>query len=509
MRHRWAQPESCAAGRFTLVINTLHSRTNLVKYRCKDFGLIKCRGNIPGGGVKVNILLVGATGLVGQELGRRLTREGHQLWVLTRDVARAREQLSFPFTGIVWREGLISEPQALGSIEAVCYLAGESVAEGRWNAEQKARILNSRVAGLEEVLRQVTAYAPQLKTVVSASAIGYYGDRSEQWCREADAPGVGFLSEVCEKWEKALFEASAPGVRKVALRIGMVLSDQGGALPIITAPLRFGPGAYLGRGQQWVSWIHLDDLVEMFLLALQNTTIEGSYNAVAPQPERHREFMKQIAATLGSAVLFAVPDSVVKLMFGEKAALFLQSQRVSCEKIQGAGFAFKYADLSSALKSLLLPLKDADKTLTCYTYIPRSRAEVFTFFCDEKNLEVLTPDFLNFEVLGKSTEVIQGGTFIDYRLRLYGIPVGWKTEISKWSPGEAFIDEQVRGPYKKWHHEHSFSDLGEGTLMRDRVEIKLPYGWLGRVMLSWKIFGDVNRIFAYRQKKILQLFGRP
>jgi uncharacterized protein len=140
-------------------------------------------------------------------------------------------------------------------------------------------------------------------------------------------------------------------------------------------------------------------------------------------------------------------------------------------------------------------------------WVPRSPSDVWSFFCDEKNLEVLTPDFLHFEVKRKSTPEIGDGTLIDYTLKLNGIPFGWRTRIEDWEPGKKFVDTQLRGPYAYWHHTHEFVPMAGGTLIRDRVRYKVPFGWLGAMISGWKVHKDVASIFDFRRKKIAELFS--
>jgi ligand-binding SRPBCC domain-containing protein len=194
---------------------------------------------------------------------------------------------------------------------------------------------------------------------------------------------------------------------------------------------------------------------------------------------------------------------------GEMSALVVQGQRVSSEKIVKHGFKFKYEHLEKALADICLPLLSGQKEFFSEVWIPQKVNQVFPFFSDEKNLEKLTPSSLNFQVLKKSTERMQAGTLIDYKLRVHGFPLRWRTLIESWSPDKSFVDTQLKGPYKQWHHTHEFNEIYGGTLMRDRVKYQLPFGFLGNVFLADFIKSDIEKIFSYRKKIIAQLFGQP
>ncbi len=188
------------------------------------------------------------------------------------------------------------------------------------------------------------------------------------------------------------------------------------------------------------------------------------------------------------------------------ADIVLNSQKVDCVKLESFGFQFRYPKLQAAFEEITAPLQNGEQEFFSEQWLPLSPKEIFPYFSDEKNLEELTPEFLNFKVLKKSTPEIQKGTLIDYQLSLHGVPMKWRTLIAEWEPDSRFVDTQLKGPYKKWHHTHEFVKLGKGTLLRDRVIYSLPGGTIGQWLAGWKVGKDVQKIFNYRRAAILRQF---
>lgn len=452
----------------------------------------------------MKILVTGATGFVGTALIRKLLIEGHEVLITSRNPERARQSVPFPLSGVVAWDPVAGEPALsdLAGVEAVIHLAGESVAE-RWSAERKKAIQESRQLGTRHLMAALRKMPVPPKVVLSASAIGFYGDRGEEVLTETSAPGKGFLPGVCVDWEKELFDGAPATTRTAALRVGIVLGRGGGALQRLIPIFQNGAGGPVGSGKQWMSWIHLEDLVSLFVFALGEERVRGVMNAAGPSPVRNDEFSRELGRAMGKSAWVPAPAFAVRLAFGEMAAIVLSSQKVLPGRAQTLGFGFRFPDLAAALADLSV----ADEVLEVDQYLPRPVQEVWPFFCEAKNLEELTPPFLNFEVLGMSTPEVREGTLIDYRLKLHGIPLGWTSRIEEWQPGSRFVDTQVKGPYSLWHHTHTFHVMGKGTLMRDRVRYRVPAGALGRLAGGWKVGRDVGAIFAYRRRKVTERFG--
>lgn len=440
----------------------------------------------------MKILLTGATGLIGKELGKKLVEKGHTIAVVTRDVASARATLPYPADFYEWKSPKDEFPRAaLADVEAVIHLAGENIGEGRWTEERKRRILESRVLGTRAVV-QAIATAPTVHHFIGASAIGIY---------EKD-----FLKEVCRKWEAETVPLKSLGVRVVNLRTGVVLSRYGGALEKMLPVFMSNLGAPLGSGKQAMSWIHIEDIARLYVHCLENESVTGPIDGVAPNCVSNKEFSRELALALGKwFMVIPVPGLLLKLLLGEMSTLVLDGAYVTAEKAQASGFNWTYPDLKSALANLCGPFRTGDTELLAEQWVPKQREEIFPFFCDETNLERLTPGFLNFHVVKKSTPTIQDGTLIDYKLRVRGLPMRWRSRIEDWRPFERFVDTQLKGPYSKWHHTHEFIPFAGGTLMRDRVRYKVPLGSLGQLIMGPLIKSDVTSIFTFRRKAIRDL----
>ncbi len=279
----------------------------------------------------MKILVSGSRGFVGSALVPFLTALGHQVTRLVR-----------PY-----------DPAVLDGVEAVVHLAGENVI-GRWTPEKKAQIRDSRVNGTRVLAESLARLARPPRAMVCASAVGYYGDRGEERLQEDSPAGSGFLADVCREWETATRPAVQQGIRVVNLRLGMVLSPHGGALAKMLPPFRLGLGGCLGSGRQYLSWIALDDLVEVIAFALTAPNLRGPVNAVAPTPVTNREFTKTLGRILGRPTLCPVPAFAARLVFGEMAQeLLLASARVIPAALLASGFAFRHPDLDGALRHLM------------------------------------------------------------------------------------------------------------------------------------------------------------
>lgn len=297
----------------------------------------------------MRVLVSGTNGLVGMALVPTLTRSGHTVVRLVRTTPQPGQ------TDVPWdpTTGRIGTP-ALEHLDAVVHLAGENIATGRWNAAKKARIRDSRVHGTRLLCDALAQLVHPPKVLISASAIGYYGDRGAQMLRETSTPGSGFLAEVCQAWEAATAPAVARGIRVVHLRLGMILSTVGGALATMLRPFRFGLGGVVGSGQQYISWITLQDVVDVIQHGLTTDTLHGPVNAVAPEAVTNATFTHTLGAVLRRPTRFPLPAFVARALFGEMAdALLLSSLRVVPAQLQASGYPFTHPDLAMALRALL------------------------------------------------------------------------------------------------------------------------------------------------------------
>jgi uncharacterized protein (TIGR01777 family) len=297
----------------------------------------------------MNITITGASGFLGTKLLHRLLRDGHTLHVLGR---KRKSDLPAEVKFSAWdamRED--PPPESIGEADAVIHLAGEPVAQ-RWSNEVKRRIRESRSLGTRRLVAAIGKLSGRPRVLVSASASGYYGDRGEEVLTESSAPGNGFLAEICTEWEREARAAENAGVRVASVRIGLVLGKEGGALKQMLTPFRLGVGGRLGSGRQWMPWIHVDDLIEMFVLAMERD-VSGPMNGAAPNPVRNLEFTAALARAIHRPAIIPVPRFALDLLFGEMAQIVFASQRMVPKAAEAAGFRFRFAELGSALADLL------------------------------------------------------------------------------------------------------------------------------------------------------------
>jgi len=304
----------------------------------------------------MRIVVTGGTGFIGRPLCQRLVELGHAVTVLTRDPAAARTRLAPPVSVIGWQgsRGATGELMtALGNAEVVINLAGAPIAQGRWTEQTKDRLRRSREGTTSALVAALAQLRARPVLLISASAIGYYGPRQDEPLREDAPSGAGFLASLCREWEAAARAAERLGVRVVLPRIGVVLGKNGGALARMLPVFGLGLGGPLGNGTQWLSWIHLDDLIEL-LLFLLDQAVGGPVNATAPHPVTNEEFSRVLGQTLERPVWLRTPAFVLKLLLGQMAEeLLLTGQRVLPARAEAMGFRFRYPTLSEALHAIL------------------------------------------------------------------------------------------------------------------------------------------------------------
>jgi uncharacterized protein (TIGR01777 family) len=289
----------------------------------------------------MKIAVTGSTGLVGSALVSSLLGAGHNVVQLKRPTDWDPEKRTI-------------NASVLSGADAIVHLAGESIASGRWTAARKKQILDSRVTGTRLIAETISRMDRLPQVIVSASAIGYYGNRGDEVLREESPPGTGFLSEVCKAWEAGTDAASRKGVRVVHLRSGLILSAKGGAMSKMLVPFRLGVGGRIGSGKQYWSWITLDDVCSAIIHCIQATGLHGAVNIVSPSPSRNSEFTRVLGRVLHRPTIFPLPAFAARVVLGEMADdLLLASARVEPAKLVASRFVFRHRDLEPALRSLL------------------------------------------------------------------------------------------------------------------------------------------------------------
>ena len=298
----------------------------------------------------MNIVISGASGMIGRRLVQTLREDRHDVSTY----GRVRPAVLPQGVGFWYWPSTVVEPPAepLKLADAVIHLAGEPIAQ-RWTPKVKQGICDSRVQGTRNLVAAIASLQRAPIVLICASAIGYYGNRDDQELTESCGPGAGFLPEVCQDWEEEAMKAERLGLRVVRLRTGVALHPSGGALKKMLTPFRLGIAGRLGTGRQWMSWIHLEDLVHLIRFALDSAGLAGAVNAVAPAPVRNSEFTRLLASAVRRPAVFPVPGFLLRAVFGEMASALLDSQRAMPAAAVASGFTFHFPTLEEALADLL------------------------------------------------------------------------------------------------------------------------------------------------------------
>lgn len=300
------------------------------------------------------VLITGASGLVGTRLSTLLLKKGYEVNTLGRKVNRPRSEVRSQVNSYVWNleKGEV-DAKAFEGVSAVIHLAGAGVADKRWSDERKKEIVESRVQSAKLIFDFLKKNKHEVKTFISASAVGFYGDCGDEVVAEEHKAGKGFLAEVCKQWEQSAKQFSKLEIREVRCRIGIVLAKDGGALPELTRTIPLGVASYFAKSKLYYPWVHLDDVCGIIIHALENEKVKGAYNTTAPQPWLMKDLMKQIlVAKKSKAVLMPAPSIAIKLAMGEMSEMLLSSQKCSAEKILKTGYPFKFGEIEKALAEI-------------------------------------------------------------------------------------------------------------------------------------------------------------
>jgi len=292
------------------------------------------------------VLVTGASGLIGRALVSSLKAGGVEVTSLVRSTPIGPDQIQ-------WAPARTLAPESVSGFDAVVHLAGDTVAS-RWTSTKRAEIRDSRVGGTRTLTHALAKVAKRPRVLITSSAIGYYGDRGDEVLNEKSASGAGFLADVCREWEAANQPATDAGIRTVQIRTGLVLSAEGGALKKMLPPFRLGVGGRVGSGHQWMSWIHIQDMIGGIHHALKTDLLQGPVNFVAPRPVTNAEFTETLASVLRRPAIFPVPAFAIKALFGQMGEeVLLSSQRVEPARLVTSGYPFQYSELRKALEAVL------------------------------------------------------------------------------------------------------------------------------------------------------------
>ncbi|MBV8139617.1 MAG: TIGR01777 family oxidoreductase [Deltaproteobacteria bacterium] len=477
----------------------------------------------------MRVLVTGATGFVGRALILRLLGAKDQVAAWVRDENRARGLLGSDVE-LVSAHANIAEQ--ISRADAIVNLAGEPIFGARWSPARKRAIVDSRVNLTRAIATAISLSASRPAVFISASAVGYYGDRGDEVVDDDTPSGNDFLADLCRHWEAAALDAQKSGVRVFIPRIGIVLGAEEGALTRMVLPFRFGAGGPIGSGSQYVPWIHLDDLVAIIYTALRDERMIGALIAAAPNPATSRQLASAIGGVLRRPSRLPVPRVALELLLGEAAAVLLTGQRVHPRRLQELGFSWRYRQVEAALADILkdhapairnfseaAPQPSASRDskylqnhrprylLTQRTQVAAPMEEVFQFFSKPQNLGVMTPSAMRFQILSPMPDKIRRGLRIEYSIRLGPVPLRWCTCIEEWQPPILFADSQESGPYSSWWHEHHFESDGNSTLMEDRVYYSPPLGPAGTIANALFVAPALRRIFSYRSQALRLRFA--
>lgn len=298
-----------------------------------------------------HVLITGGTGLVGSKLTKKLAEKQFSVSYLSRSPSSNRPGVQV----YEWKQKApIVEEKTFKDAQYIVHLAGANIGDKRWSESQKKILVESRLDSSEFLFTKLKEHGKNIKAVISASAIGIYGDHGAEWVDETTENGKGFLPELCKRWESSVLKIQELGIRTVILRFGVVLSGRGGALPKMVKPIKYWAGAPIGNGEQYISWIHIDDLCNIIIKAMEDTTMSGIYNAVAPSPVTNFEFTRMLANFMEKPLyLPKIPKIIFKLMFGEMSQILLDSIRVKPERLLQSGYTFIHPKLDTALIRIL------------------------------------------------------------------------------------------------------------------------------------------------------------
>lgn len=453
----------------------------------------------------MRVVVSGASGFIGGAVVQALSARGDRVTALTRFPERARFE-----TGVQvapFDPAGPPDPTPFEGADAVIHLAGESVA-GRWTDQKKRAIHESRVAGTRVLVDSIAACVSKPKTLVAASGAGYYGDRADEPLLEDGTPGEDFLAHVCVDWEREVRRAQTLGMRTASLRQGIVLGRGGGALHEMLPPFRLFAGGPYGNGSQWMPWIHLDDAVALYLFALDRD-LEGPINAVSPDIATSARLAHAIGHAVRRPALAPAPGVALYAALGGFASTLLASALIVPDRALAAGFVFQHEILDDALLEIISPdtkRRAATQVFEDAIVVKAPLEKAFTYLSDAGNLASITPPRVDLHMKTPAPVKMRRGAVIDYSIKAGGLRTKWKSLIMDWRPGERFTDYQVRGPYELWRHDHFFSTVPAGTLVRDRVTYSLPLAPLSGLALPI-VRAELRKIFEYRRAAAARLLG--
>ncbi len=466
----------------------------------------------------LEIAVTGASGFVGSALLSHLLERKHRVRALSRTARGAGG-------GVRWIAYDPMDPaslaKAIDGVDVVIHLAGDGVFDGRWTAAKMERIRSSRVEATRALVAAIGGLQKRPSALISGSAVGYYGPRPwEEELGESSAPGNDFLAQVCRGWEDEARMAEGHGVRVALARIGIVIGRGGGALAKMVPPFRMFVGGPIGFGRQAFPWVHLADVVGLLTAMAEDDGYRGPVNVVAPTCVTNKQFSKALGRALHRPALLPTPGLALRVGLGKVAGILTTGQRVVPGVASRRGYTWRFPTVDAAVAEAVSEPAAAGEpppagprpgrrvyVLEKEQFVPLPLATAWLFFSDARNLARITPPWMGFVVRSEGPLEMAAGTTIDYRIRVLKLPMRWRSLISVWEPGHRFADVMLRGPYRSWHHVHTFHERDGGTLIRDRIEYSLPMGPLGRLAHALFVRRQLEGIFAYRREAIHRILS--
>jgi uncharacterized protein (TIGR01777 family) len=470
----------------------------------------------------LRILIAGATGFIGRALVPRLQRDGHAVVAWVRSETRALGLLGADVDIVSASAGQDALVAALSHCDAVVNITGETLLARRWTPARRAELRASRIDVTAQLVSAIEAASPRPRVLISGSAVGFYGDRGDEVLDETSSSRDDFLSQLCREWEAAAERATTLGLRVVRLRTGVVLGRAGGALSQMLPPFKAGVGGPVGPGRQYLSWIHLHDLVNLIAAAVQDERYSGAVNAVAPDLVMSRTFARTLGRALRRPAILPTPTLALRVIFGEAAIVVLASQRVEPEAARRNGFVWKFPSLDAALRHVVRNetvkvmrlgaapsvAPHATYMLTTSTSVLAPIDEVFAFFAKPTNLGLMMPAAMQFHIVGPAPMMSEQAT-VECRARVGLLPIRWRSRIVDWDPPRSFSDTQDPSPYRVWRHEHAFVLQGGVTTIEDRVYYAPPFGALASVLNRVFVARSLRALFRFRSDVLGLRFGNP
>ncbi|MBG7609267.1 MAG: TIGR01777 family protein [Anaerolineae bacterium] len=452
----------------------------------------------------MRVLITGGSGLIGRALTENLVLDNHEVIIVSR-TPETIMNLPSGVTAIGWdKKTLVKHMENVNAAVnlAGASIAGESPLKMRWSPKRKHRILQSRVDAGNKLSEAIKTVNKKPEVLIQSSAVGYYGPLSDELVDENFPSGNDFLADVCQQWEDSTQPVESLGIRRPIVRTGLVFSSQGGIFPLLKLPFSLYVGGPLGNGKQYLSWIHIDDVVQAIRFLIDNQTAQGIFNLSSPNPVTNKDFGAILGKAMKRPSLFPVPSFAMKAALGETATLSLDGQRVMPKRLLETGYNFKYSTLEGSFVSLLNPILNFKHEFQ----VNATLQQVVDFHRDTIVLKKLTPfpiivQFRQVEPVGEGTQAL-------FTLWFGPIPVTWHANHHDFNLPNSFFDTQVEGPFNLWVHQHSFNKIDDKmTEVVDDIDVQFGTG-LFSGLVSRFMWITLPILFAYRAwqtKRLLEM----